>query len=154
MQDSALWINNWFLFICTGFNQSLEKVFGSPPHSKMLFRTLLGAAKNSVQILYIRILGGCCIPFGAHFLQEGGDGEVPLWAGESPPSTFKGQGGEWVTEALLPGGLRSEQQDGPNTHPSISSRSYCLRKNQVWGLLWDLGGVWRWWAVRGIIYVW
>ena len=110
-----------------------------------------------------RATAGKGVPDGVHPLahralggphpQEGGDAEVLLWAGESPPSTFGGQGGGWVTEVLPPGGLRSEQQNVPNTHPSRSIRSYCLGKNQVWGLLWDLGGVWRW-VVRGIIYVW
>lgn len=58
------------------------------------------------------------------------------------PSTFGGQGGDWVRGALPPGGLRSEQQDAPNTHPSRPTGSHRLRTNQRSGVFFGifLGG--------------
>lgn len=46
--------------------------------------------------------------------------------------------------ALLPGGLRSEQQGTPNTYPSRTIEILLPEDNlEVWGLLGDLGGVRR-----------
>lgn len=45
-----------------------------------------------------------------------------------------------MSGALLPGGLRSEQQDTPNTYPSRTIGILLPEDNpEVWGLLWDLG---------------
>lgn len=60
--------------------------------------------------------------------------------GKSPSSHHWGQGGDWASGALPPGGLRSEQQDAPNTHPSRAVRSDCLRSNQRSGVFFGIWG--------------
>lgn len=45
-------------------------------------------------------------------------GKFRLGLGNPLPPTFGGQGWDWASEALLPGGLRSGQQYAPNAHPT------------------------------------
>lgn len=53
----------------------------------------------------------------------------------------KSQGGEGASGALLPRGLRSEQQGAPRVQPSRAIGSLLPEnKSEVWGLLWNLGG--------------
>lgn len=78
-------------------------------------------------------------------LPAGGKRWGSLGLGNPFPLVFGEQTG-WggVSGALLPGGLRSEQQGTPNTDPSRTIGILLPEDNsEVWDLLWDFGGVRR-----------
>lgn len=68
-------------------------------------------------------------------------GKLCLRLGYPFPLAFGEQSEEG---ALLPGGLRSEQQGTPNTYPSRTIEILLPEDNlEVWGVWGDLGGVRR-----------
>lgn len=74
------------------------------------------------------------------------------WGIPSLPPLGNRQGGEGASGSLPPGGLRSEQQGTPSAHPSKAIGSLLSEdKSEDWSLLWDVGGVWRWWDMRGMM---
>lgn len=78
---------------------------------------------------------------GDSCLQERDEEALP-WAGDSPPChLWERQAGEQASGALLPGGLRSEQQSAtPKPNPAELLGVYCLRTNQRSGVFSEIWG--------------